>query len=177
VAAGAAQVIGPTLLSSTVAITEQFTGSTQSITVTVAFGPATILCGPDQSITYFVPANTQNTNTQTFVDDVFLTSDHHEVAEAPESIPTLSEWGQIVRGALWLGDHELATDELDGLARLEDAQVDELLVLGSAEASGPRLVGRHHGNGVGSLRTRQCLRVDTPKICPTGSRRARALPV
>jgi len=30
---------------------------------------------------------------------------------------------------LWLGEHELATDELDGLSRPEPARVDELLVL------------------------------------------------
>src|SRR5919197_4208448 len=56
---------------------------------------------------------------------------------------------RVVRGALWLGDHELAADQLDGLARLEHAQLDKPLVLGSAEASGPGLVARHHAHGIG----------------------------
>jgi hypothetical protein len=69
-----------------------------------------------------------------------------------------------VCGTLWLGDHELATDEFDGLAWLEHAQVNEFLVLGSAEAAGPRLVARHHADGIGGLRARQRLRMDTPDV-------------
>jgi len=47
-----------------------------------------------------------------------------------------------VLGALRLGDHELAADELDRIARLEEADLDELVVLGPAEASG--LIARHN---------------------------------
>jgi hypothetical protein len=37
-----------------------------------------------------------------------------------------------VRGALWLTDDELATDQLEPFARLKDVLVNEALVLGSA---------------------------------------------
>jgi hypothetical protein len=42
-----------------------------------------------------------------------------------------------VVGALRLGDHELAADQLDWLTRLEDPQLDEAVVLRPSEA--PRL--------------------------------------
>src|SRR5713101_5350214 len=67
---------------------------------------------------------------------------------------------RVVWGALRLDNHELATDELDVLARLEHAQVDEPLVLRPSEASGPRLVVRHRAHRIGGLRTRQRLQID-----------------
>src|SRR5207237_7853752 len=48
----------------------------------------------------------------------------------------------VVRGALGLGDHELAADEFDLLPRLEYAQIDEALVLGAAETARPDFVGQ-----------------------------------
>src|SRR2546427_8526423 len=68
---------------------------------------------------------------------------------------------RVVRDALWLGDHELATDELDGLARLEHAQVDEPLVLGPAEAAGLGLVTRHRTHGIGGPGAGQRRGMDT----------------
>src|SRR3989441_773151 len=68
---------------------------------------------------------------------------------------------RVVRDALWLGDHELATDELDGLARLEHAPVDEPLVLGPAEAAGLGLVTRHRTHGIGGPGAGQRRGMDT----------------
>src|SRR3989304_4404785 len=59
------------------------------------------------------------------------------------SIPVLRGLpeGRVGRGPLGLGDHELAADQLDGLAGLEDAEVDQLLVLDPGPAAGAGLVG------------------------------------
>jgi hypothetical protein len=66
-----------------------------------------------------------------------------------------------VRRALGLGDHELATDELDGLVLVEHAQLDEAVVLGAAEAARPRLVARHRRHRNDGLVTGQRCRIDT----------------
>jgi hypothetical protein len=51
-----------------------------SVTTTTTIGPATILIGENQSQTYFVPAGTQNINTNT----------HTESFACTTSVPTLS---------------------------------------------------------------------------------------
>jgi hypothetical protein len=68
---------------------------------------------------------------------------------------------------LWLGDHELATDELDRLARPEDTQVDEPLVLGPREATGPDLVARHGAHRIGSLSSASTSSNGDTQIRPT----------
>jgi len=74
--AGACSVAGPfTSTADTVGpavhVGDVFTGSTQDMTATTTFGPATILIGPDQSITFFVAAGTLNVNTNTHTESFF----------------------------------------------------------------------------------------------------------
>ena len=66
-------------------------------------------------------------------------------------------------GALRLRDHELAADQLDRVARPEEADLDEPLVLGTAEASGPRFV-RHHAHAIGAPRDGQRARMETARL-------------
>jgi hypothetical protein len=49
-----------------------------------------------------------------------------------------------VPGTLWLGDDEVAAQELQPFGRAEDADLDEPLVLETGPAPGPTL-GRVHG--------------------------------
>src|SRR5439155_14635841 len=68
----------------------------------------------------------------------------------PAHVPTSSERGlespsglddcRVVRGTLRLGDHQLAADELDLLARPENAEIDQAVILSAAEAARSRLV-------------------------------------
>jgi len=51
--------------------TDIFTGSLQSVTTETTFGPGTILIGPDQSQTFFVPPGTTNVNTNTHTESFF----------------------------------------------------------------------------------------------------------
>ena len=69
-------VLGP--VSAATLIATQFTGSAASVTTTNTPGPATILVGPDQSITFFVAPGTSNfdthTHTTSFFDRLFQAS-------------------------------------------------------------------------------------------------------
>lgn len=86
--------MGPAVL-----VGSQFTGSAQDITVTITFGPATILIGDNQSQTFFVAAGTVNANgnthTETFFNDNFQATVTHatdfvftgQSCGAPQSVP------------------------------------------------------------------------------------------
>src|SRR5437667_42692 len=66
----------------------------------------------------------------------------------------------VVRRSFRLGDHELAADQLDVFVGLEDAQLDQPIVLGAAEAARSRLVTRHRGHRIGGPGAGQRLRMD-----------------
>lgn len=51
--------------------TDVLTGTNTSVTTSTTFGPGTILIGPDQSQTFFVPAGTMNINTNTHTESFF----------------------------------------------------------------------------------------------------------
>ena len=63
---------------------------------------------------------------------------------------------RVAQSPLWLGDDQLAADQLDGFAGLEDAEGDELLVLDPGSAAGPGLGRRHGRHRIGRLHQRQC---------------------
>src|SRR5688500_3150312 len=73
---------------------------------------------------------------------------------------------RVVRGTLGLGDQELAIDELDLLARLEHAQLDQALVPRAAEAARLSLVTGHRANRIGRVRAGQRLRMTDALSAP-----------
>ena len=74
--AGPVQTSGET--SDTELVSEEVTGTQTTVTTDTTFGPATILIGEDQSVTFFVAPGTlninTNTHTETFVTQTFQTT-------------------------------------------------------------------------------------------------------
>ena len=74
--AGPVQTSGET--SDTELVNEEVTATETSVTTSTTFGPATILVGEDQSVTFFVAPGTTNVNvnthTETFVTQTFQTT-------------------------------------------------------------------------------------------------------
>src|SRR5215510_15333836 len=68
---------------------------------------------------------------------------------------------RVVPGALPLRAHELATDELQSLARRNHARIDELLELSSCEASRPDLAVGHRADRSDVWRVDQCPGLNT----------------
>lgn len=61
-----------------------------SVTTDLSIGPATILIGENQSVTYFVPAGTTNLNTNTHT-ETFITTTYQTVCDDPTTTePTTS---------------------------------------------------------------------------------------
>src|SRR5215510_10947819 len=68
---------------------------------------------------------------------------------------------RVVPGALRLRAHELATDELQSLARRKDARINEQLELSSPDASRPDLAVGHRADRSDARREDQCPGLDT----------------
>jgi hypothetical protein len=109
-------ITGPTLtsMSSTEQLADTIAGVNTSISTSTSFGPATILIGDDQSMSFFVPAGTENintnTHTETFVNKNFQATISHRalwqvtgLLAAVANAPALSAIGLIGTAAGLVG--------------------------------------------------------------------------
>jgi hypothetical protein len=107
-------ITGPTLdqMTSTEQLADTIAGINTTVSSSTSFGPATILVGDDQSQTFFVPAGTENINTNTHT-ETFVNKNFQQTIDSTWEVfgllpgvnnaPALSLIGLIGTGAGLLG--------------------------------------------------------------------------